>query len=35
MKYLMFIKHSESHRSQRIPQGLIDAMGEFVPLEDM
>ena len=30
MKYLMLIKHSESHRSQPIPQGLLDAMGEFV-----
>ena len=30
MKYLMLIKHSESHRSEPIPQGLMDAMGEFV-----
>ena len=30
MKYLMLIKHSESYRSQPIPQGLLDAMGEFV-----
>jgi len=30
MKYLMLIRHSESHRSQPIPQGLLDAMGEFV-----
>lgn len=30
MKYLMFIKHSESYRSEPIPQGLMDAMGEFV-----
>ena len=30
MKYLMLIKHSERHRSQPIPQGLLDAMGEFV-----
>jgi hypothetical protein len=30
MKFLMFIKHSESFRSQPIPQGLQDAMGEFV-----
>ncbi len=30
MKYLMLIKHTESHRSQPIPQGLLDAMGEFV-----
>ena len=30
MKYLMLIKHSESYRAQPIPQGLMDAMGEFV-----
>jgi hypothetical protein len=30
MKFLMFIKHSESHRSHPIPKGLMDAMGEFV-----
>lgn len=30
MKYMMFIKHSESHRSQPIPPGLLEAMGEFV-----
>lgn len=30
MKYLMFIKLSESYRSQPIPQALNDAMGEFV-----
>jgi hypothetical protein len=30
MKYLMMIKHSESYRSQPIPQGLMDAMGQFV-----
>jgi hypothetical protein len=30
MKYMMFIKHPETHRSQPIPQGLLDAMGEFV-----
>ena len=30
MKYLMLIKHSESHRSQSIPQALMDAMGKFV-----
>jgi len=30
MKYLMLIKQSESYRSQPIPQGLLDAMGEFV-----
>ena len=30
MKYLMLIKHSESYRSQPMPQALLDAMGEFV-----
>lgn len=30
MKYMMFIKHAESLRSQPIPQGLLDAMGTFV-----
>jgi len=30
MKFLMMIKHAESDRSQPIPQGLMDAMGEFV-----
>lgn len=30
MKYLMFIKHSESCRNESIPQGLMDAMGKFV-----
>src|SRR5258705_1138212 len=30
MKYLMLIKHAESHRSHAIPQGLLDAMGKFV-----
>jgi hypothetical protein len=30
MKYLMLIKHSESYRSEPIPQGLLEAMGEFV-----
>ncbi|HET9727753.1 MAG TPA: YciI family protein [Gemmatimonadales bacterium] len=30
MKFLMMIKHAESNRSQPIPQGLMDAMGEFV-----
>jgi hypothetical protein len=30
MKYLMLIKHSESYRSQPIPQALQTAMGEFV-----
>jgi len=30
MKYLMFIRHAESYRGEPIPQGLMDAMGEFV-----
>jgi len=30
MKYMMLIKHSEDYRSQKPPQGLMDAMGEFV-----
>jgi hypothetical protein len=30
MKCLMLIKHSESHRSHPIPQGLLEAMDEFV-----
>lgn len=30
MKYLMLIKHAESYREDPIPQGLMDAMGEFV-----
>jgi hypothetical protein len=30
VKFLMFIKHPESDRSQPIPPGLMDAMGEFV-----
>ena len=30
MKYLMLIKHAEDYRSQPIPSGLLDAMGEFV-----
>jgi hypothetical protein len=30
VKYLMLIKHSESNRNEPIPQGLQDAMGEFV-----
>jgi len=30
MKFLMLIKHSEKYRSEPIPQGLMDAMGEFV-----
>jgi hypothetical protein len=30
MKYLMMIKHSEDYRGKTPPQGLMDAMGEFV-----
>jgi hypothetical protein len=30
MKYLMLIKHSESHRSQPVPAGLMEAMSTFV-----
>ena len=30
MKYLMMIKHSESYRSETIPQGLLDAMDKFI-----
>ena len=30
MKYLMLIKHSESYRSEPIPQGLMDAMDQFI-----
>jgi hypothetical protein len=30
MKYMMFIKHPESLRSETIPQGLMEAMGKFV-----
>ncbi len=30
MRYLMLIKHSEDVRSQPIPQGLLEAMGDFV-----
>src|SRR6476619_2397851 len=30
MKFLMLIKHTENYRPQSVPQGLLDAMGEFV-----
>ncbi|MGE3526298.1 MAG: YciI family protein, partial [Gemmatimonadales bacterium] len=30
MKFLMLINHSESHRSMPVPQGLMDAMEQFV-----
>jgi hypothetical protein len=29
-RYMMFIRHSEEHRNQRVPDGLYEAMGEFV-----
>ena len=30
MRYMMFIVHPEDYRDQKIPQGLMDAMGKFV-----
>src|SRR6476620_11082127 len=30
MRYMMLIKHTEDYRNKKIPQGLMDAMGEFV-----
>lgn len=30
VKYLMLIKHSENIRKEKVPQALMDAMGEFV-----
>jgi len=30
MKYLTFIRHSESHRSSGPPAALLEAMGKFV-----
>jgi hypothetical protein len=30
MKYLTFIRHSESHRQSPPPAGLMEAMGKFV-----
>ena len=30
MKYMMFIKHAEGLPTHAIPQGLMDAMGQFV-----
>lgn len=30
MKYLMLVEHPESHRTDAIPQALMDAMGKFV-----
>ena len=30
MRYMMFIKHSETYRNQEIPPALLDAMGKFV-----
>ena len=30
MKFMMFIRHSEAHRADPIPPGLMEAMGTFV-----
>lgn len=30
MRYMMFIKHTEDYRGKPIPEGLIEAMGEFI-----
>src|ERR1700746_1308135 len=30
MKYLTFIRHSESYRAAGPPQGLMEAMGKFI-----
>jgi hypothetical protein len=30
MRYMMFIKHTEDYRGKEIPQGLQDAMAEFI-----
>ena len=30
MKFLTFIRHSESYRQSEIPAGLFEAMGKFV-----
>ena len=30
MRYLTFIRHSESYRQQQIPPSLFEAMGKFV-----
>ena len=30
MKYLMMSKHSEQHRTEPVPPGLMEAMGKFV-----
>ena len=30
MKYMMFIKHPEDYRNVKVPDGLMQAMGEFV-----
>ena len=30
MKYMMFIKHAEDLRTETIPPGLLEAMGQFV-----
>ncbi len=30
MRFMLFIKHSESYRSHTVPPGLYEAMGKFV-----
>lgn len=30
MRYMMMIKHTEDYRGKPIPQGLMEAMGEFI-----
>ncbi|HEX6573712.1 MAG TPA: YciI family protein [Gemmatimonadaceae bacterium] len=30
MRYMMMIKHSDDYRGKKVPQALMDAMGEFV-----
>jgi hypothetical protein len=30
MKYLMFMRHAESHRDAGVPPALMEAMGQFV-----
>lgn len=30
MRYMMFIKHTETYRMEEVPQSLFAAMGEFV-----
>ena len=30
MKYMMLIKHTDDYRGKKPPQGLMDAMDEFI-----